>query len=91
MHNNPKKLNILISCGSYSWGGLEMFSLETAKKLREKGMNIKILCTENSRLSKEAELSGFETLSFFGKNKNASFFKFFRILMADVLRITATF
>ena len=47
-----------------------MFSLETARKLAEKGMNVKILCTENSRLLKEAEHSGFETLPFFGKNKN---------------------
>lgn len=47
-----------------------MFSLETARKLAEKGMNVKILCTENSRLLKEAAHSGFETLPFFGKNKN---------------------
>ncbi len=70
MHNNINKLNILISCGSFSWGGLEMFSLETAKKLAEKGMNIKILCTENSKLQEESETSGFETLPYFGKNKN---------------------
>lgn len=47
-----------------------MFSLETARKLADKGMNVKILCTENSRLFKEAELKGFETLPYFGKNKN---------------------
>lgn len=47
-----------------------MFSLETAKKLAEKGMNVKILCTENSKLQQESANSGFETLPFFGKNIN---------------------
>jgi glycosyltransferase involved in cell wall biosynthesis len=70
MKNNPQKSNILISCGSYSWGGLEMFSLETARKLADKGMNIKILCSVDSRLFNEAEVNGFETLPYFGKNIN---------------------
>jgi len=70
MQKNNRKLNIIISCGSHSWGGLEMFSLETAKKLVEKDNNVKILCTKSSKLQNEAELNGFETLPYFGKNKN---------------------
>ncbi|NOS86471.1 MAG: glycosyltransferase family 4 protein [Ignavibacteria bacterium] len=70
MQNNPQKSNTLISCGSYSWGGLEMFSLETARKLADKGMNIKILCSTDSRLCREAEVNGIETLPYFGKNVN---------------------
>jgi len=70
MQNIPEKMNILISCGSYSWGGLEMISLETANKLRDRGINVKILCSKDSRLEKEAINHGFETVSVFGKNKN---------------------
>ncbi len=47
-----------------------MFSLETATKLKERGMNVKILCTENSRLQEESEAAGLGTLPYFGKNKN---------------------
>lgn len=47
-----------------------MFSLETAKKLSEKGMNVKILCTENSKLYEESIKAGFEALPYFGNNKN---------------------
>ena len=65
-----KKPDIIVSCGSYSWGGLEMISLETAIKLRNAGNSVKILCSENSRLYKEAEIQNFETLPFFSKDKN---------------------
>lgn len=70
MQNITEKLNILISCGSYSWGGLEMISLETANKIRERGINISILCSKDSRLEEEATNRGFETVPVFGKNKN---------------------
>ena len=59
-----------MSCGSYSWGGLEMITLETAKHLRENGLNIKILCSKGSKLEDEAKKSDFEAISIFGKNKN---------------------
>ena len=58
-----------MSCGSYSWGGLEMITLETAKHLRENGLNVKILCSKSSKLEDEAQKSSFATISVFGKNK----------------------
>ncbi len=70
MYNSNKKLNILISCGSYSWGGLEMFTLETAKKLAEKGQNINIICSDNSKLQKESQNAGFKVLPYFKKDYN---------------------
>ncbi|MEO8514168.1 MAG: glycosyltransferase family 4 protein [Ignavibacteria bacterium] len=75
-------MNILISCGSYSWGGLEMISLETAKKLRETGLVAKILCSKNSRLEEESNKQGFETLPYFSKNTGiiSSIFKLKRFL-----------
>ncbi len=68
MQNKGKNLNILMSCGSYSWGGLEMISLETAKKLEETGLNVKILCSINSQLEEESKKQGFETIPVFSKN-----------------------
>ena len=70
MQNHSVKLNILISCGSYSWGGLEMISLETAKILRKSGLNVKMLCSVNSRLEEESLKEGFEVISLFTKNKS---------------------
>lgn len=68
MQNNDKNLNILISCGSYSWGGLEMISLETANKLRDLGLNVKLLCSQNSQLEEESNKQCFETMPVFSKN-----------------------
>ncbi|MFI5211753.1 MAG: hypothetical protein ACHQIH_02635, partial [Ignavibacteria bacterium] len=68
MRENKPILKILISCGSYSWGGLEMISLETAQKLREAGNNIKIICSAGSRLADESRKSGFETIEIFSKD-----------------------
>ncbi len=68
MQNNDLNLNILISCGSYSWGGLEMISLETAYKLRDLGLNVKLLCSQNSQLEEESNKQGFETIPVFSKN-----------------------
>lgn len=65
-----RKLRILISCGSYSWGGLEMISLETARKLADRSIEVKILCSKNSILEKEALKRGFDTIPIFSKNKN---------------------
>lgn len=69
MDKNSRKINILISCGSYSWGGLEMISLETAMHLAKAGNNVKILCSSGSRLESEAISTGFETIPVFSKDK----------------------
>ncbi len=69
MLKSTNNLNILISCGSYSWGGLEMISLETARKLRESGLNVKIICSEFSQLETESLKNGFEVIPVFSKNK----------------------
>ena len=68
MHENHPVLNILVSCGSYSWGGLEMISIETALKLRESGNSIKIICSAGSRLEIEAAGRGIETIRIFSKD-----------------------
>jgi glycosyltransferase involved in cell wall biosynthesis len=51
-------MKILQSCGSRSWGGLEMYTLRTAEKLKEHGHDVSLLCRKNSTLSRKAENSG---------------------------------
>jgi glycosyltransferase involved in cell wall biosynthesis len=51
-------MKILQSCSSRSWGGLEMYTLRTAEKLKENGHAVSLLCCKNSTLSREAENSG---------------------------------
>lgn len=48
-------MKILKSCGSPSWGGIEIYVLRTILELREMGHDTSILCLENSEISKHAE------------------------------------
>lgn len=48
-------MKILKSCGSPSWGGLEIHLLSTISELTEMGHEVSILCLENSEISKYAE------------------------------------
>jgi glycosyltransferase involved in cell wall biosynthesis len=51
-------MKILITCLSNSWGGMEMYSLQTAARLISSGFEVEILCMPNSRLFLEAEKCG---------------------------------
>jgi len=62
-----QKLNVLFSCGSGSWGGLEIITLQTALKLAESGAEIKLLCSAGSKLEELARKSGFNTIPILGK------------------------
>ena len=50
----PKSLNILQTCFSRSWGGLEMQALEVTAQLRKRGHTVWLACNPNSRLLTEA-------------------------------------
>lgn len=63
-------INILFSCGSDSWGGLEIITLDLAIKLQARGLNIKLLCKQNSRLQREAEKHGLVCLPYFRNDIN---------------------
>jgi glycosyltransferase involved in cell wall biosynthesis len=67
MNKNRENLKVVISCGSYSWGGLEMVALQNAVKLREKDCIIKIIAAVNSRFRSEAFAAGLEVTSVFSK------------------------
>jgi len=47
-------MKILITCLSKSWGGLEMYSLTMALQLMKRNIEVHLLCSPNSQLSKEA-------------------------------------
>lgn len=48
-------MKILYSCLSESWGGLEMFTLEIALKLKEHKIDVELLCSPESALYKKAK------------------------------------
>ncbi|MCX7798129.1 MAG: glycosyltransferase family 4 protein [Melioribacter sp.] len=47
-------MKVLKTCLSKSWGGLEMYALQTVKQLNKRGINTVLLCYPNSRIYKEA-------------------------------------
>ena len=77
-----QKLNILLSCGSGSWGGLEIITLQTALKLAERGAEIKLLCSANSKLEEQAGKCGIATIPILGKKGSipSSIFKLKKLL-----------
>jgi glycosyltransferase involved in cell wall biosynthesis len=65
MLKNNQKADIIISCGSYSWGGLEMVAMENSLKLQEYGYSVTLMCTKNSILESKALKKGLDTLPVF--------------------------
>ncbi len=55
-------LNILQTCFSESWGGLELQALEISKQLRNRTHRVWLACMRGSRLEKEANAAGIEVL-----------------------------
>jgi glycosyltransferase involved in cell wall biosynthesis len=51
-------MKILYSCLSKSWGGMEMVTLNTIKRLLDKGLTVELLCTAGSRIHIEANNFG---------------------------------
>jgi len=64
-----KKLKIIQSCGSPSWGGLEIMALETSKELIKKGHEVVLFCRKDSTLYNEARKAGIKSFEVFDKNK----------------------
>ncbi len=64
---NEIKKNIIISCGSQSWGGLEMIALETARQLSEFN-NVIVVCYKNSILESNSRMLNLKTEPIFSKD-----------------------
>lgn len=58
-------MKIFQSCGSYSWGGLEIQTLRISAALKKLGEEVSILCPVNSTLQREAETLGISTFPVF--------------------------
>src|SRR5436309_9506629 len=57
-----QSLNILQTCFSNSWGGLEIQALEVTRKLQERGHRMWLACCRASRLAQEARLHDIDTI-----------------------------
>ena len=60
MTNKP--LRILQTCFSPSWGGLEIHSLRAVSRLHKRGHIVWLACLPGSRLLREADMLGFNTI-----------------------------
>jgi glycosyltransferase involved in cell wall biosynthesis len=57
-----RTLNILQTCFSTSWGGLEIQALEVTRKLQERDHRMWLACCRGSRLAQEAQLYDINTI-----------------------------
>lgn len=48
-------MKILYSCFSKSWGGMEMFTIDSVLRLKNRGFNVELLCLPNSRIFEDAK------------------------------------
>ncbi len=48
-------MKIIQSCGSGSWGGLEMQTLKISKALKKRGHDFRLICPAGSKLAQEAK------------------------------------
>jgi glycosyltransferase involved in cell wall biosynthesis len=60
----PEKHEILIICGSNSWGGLEIMALNSAILLKKYGFKINFFCPFDSELFSQANKNDIETTGF---------------------------
>lgn len=51
-------MNIIQSCGSFAWGGLEMQTVKIAAALAARGHRVTLLCASGSTLQQKAEAAG---------------------------------
>jgi glycosyltransferase involved in cell wall biosynthesis len=63
-------MKILQSCGSVSWGGLEIMALKVSLLLKENGHEIHIICPKNSELEKHALKHSIKTMPLWNKSKS---------------------
>jgi glycosyltransferase involved in cell wall biosynthesis len=61
-------MKILKTCLSQSWGGLEMYTLQTVKQLLKRNIDAELLCYPNSQIHKEALKSGIKVHASYFKN-----------------------
>ncbi len=83
-------MNILQSCLSESWGGMEMLALDTAYSLSRAGIKTTMICLNNTRLCEEVKKKDipFKTIngfSYFNPFKTLSFSLFLKQNKFDII------
>ncbi|NNG26882.1 MAG: glycosyltransferase family 4 protein [Ignavibacteriaceae bacterium] len=63
-------MKILQTCCSFSWGGLEMQTLNISKLLSDRKHDVTLLCPNKSFLEKEGKTLGLNVEPIYGNNKN---------------------
>jgi glycosyltransferase involved in cell wall biosynthesis len=61
-------MRVIQSCGSLSWGGLEMTVIQMAEMLQSRGHEVSLLCIAGSTLEKKANEAAVPTVNIFGKS-----------------------
>ena len=61
-------MKILQTCGSHSWGGLEMETLKISAALADNGAEVTLLCPHDSTLYEQAQKQGITVIPMFNKN-----------------------
>jgi len=56
-------MNILFSCLSNSWGGMEMLTITQMQQLMERKIAVELLCLTNSKMQKEAKKKGVKSFT----------------------------
>ena len=83
-------MKILQSCGSASWGGLEILALRTTLQLIQRGHKVHLLCRQDSKLEKEALRNNIEIISLPAKSTLKSIIKAKKIIDAENYEIIHT-
>ncbi len=55
-------MKVLLTCGTHSWGGIEIVTLRLAIQLKKRNHDVSILCRENSILKKQSEDNFIQTI-----------------------------
>jgi glycosyltransferase involved in cell wall biosynthesis len=83
-------MKILQSCGSASWGGLEILALRTTLQLIQRGHKVHLLCRQDSKLEKEALRNNIEIISLPAKSAIKSIIRTKKIIEAEKYEIIHT-
>jgi glycosyltransferase involved in cell wall biosynthesis len=82
---------ILVSCGSQSWGGMEIMALENAKQLLKQGFKVKFACNINSQLYENTMNAGIEIICSLKNNKRIhNYMQFANVLKNHNIKLIHT-
>lgn len=88
-------MKVIKTCLSQSWGGMEMYALDTVKQLRKRNIETELWCSFNSPLHKEAEkneipLQAFNFTSYFHPSQILRASKLLRAQAPDIIHCGAS-